>query len=197
MPAVVSGIWRKVCRSMMRFSIRCFPNEATLIFRASCRLFASWGLKSSSGRHPRHACRVTAWSVPNRRQHSVFRSLLLLVTVTLRSLVCTFRSSSGIGGANAPASLSCLCRVASSLGVWFLCSLGSYLMLSDYTSRLCRQGEAHISREVASNLDRLGTSAQGVGPADSAAVGKAAVAGQLIAFPIASPERPDCRHRLA
>jgi hypothetical protein len=39
-------------------------------------------------------------------------------------------------------------------------SLGSYLLLIDYTSRLCRQGKARLSREVASILDRLGTSAE-------------------------------------
>ncbi|TVS16144.1 MAG: transposase [Planctomycetaceae bacterium] len=39
-------------------------------------------------------------------------------------------------------------------------SLGSYLLLVDYTSRLCRQGKARVSREVASILDRLGTSAE-------------------------------------
>jgi hypothetical protein len=37
-------------------------------------------------------------------------------------------------------------------------SLGSYLLLVDYTSRLCRQGKARVSGEVASILDRLGTS---------------------------------------
>jgi REP element-mobilizing transposase RayT len=37
-------------------------------------------------------------------------------------------------------------------------SLGSYLLLVDYTGRLCRQGKARVSREVASILDRLGTS---------------------------------------
>ena len=36
-------------------------------------------------------------------------------------------------------------------------SLGSYLLLVDYTSRLCRQGKARVSREVASILDRLGS----------------------------------------
>jgi hypothetical protein len=39
-------------------------------------------------------------------------------------------------------------------------SLGSYLLLVDYTSRLCRQGKARVSREVASVLERLGTSAE-------------------------------------
>jgi REP element-mobilizing transposase RayT len=39
-------------------------------------------------------------------------------------------------------------------------SLGSYLLLVDYTSRLCRQGKARVSREVASILDRIGTSAE-------------------------------------
>jgi REP element-mobilizing transposase RayT len=38
-------------------------------------------------------------------------------------------------------------------------SLGSYLLLLDYTSRLCRKGKARVSREVASILDRLGTTA--------------------------------------
>jgi hypothetical protein len=37
-------------------------------------------------------------------------------------------------------------------------SLGSYLLLLDYTSRLCRKGKARVSRQVASILDRLGTS---------------------------------------
>ena len=39
-------------------------------------------------------------------------------------------------------------------------SLGSYLLLVDYTSRLCRQGKARVGREVASILARLGTSAE-------------------------------------
>jgi hypothetical protein len=34
-------------------------------------------------------------------------------------------------------------------------SLGSYLLLIDYTSRLCRQGKARVSREVASILDNV------------------------------------------
>jgi hypothetical protein len=38
-------------------------------------------------------------------------------------------------------------------------SLGSYLLLVDYTSRLCRQGKARVNREVASILDSLGISA--------------------------------------
>ncbi len=38
-------------------------------------------------------------------------------------------------------------------------SLGSYLLLVDHTSRLCRQGKARVSRAVASILDRLGTDA--------------------------------------
>jgi len=38
-------------------------------------------------------------------------------------------------------------------------SLGNYLLLVDYTSRLCRQGKARVSRRMASILDRLGTNA--------------------------------------
>lgn len=38
-------------------------------------------------------------------------------------------------------------------------SLGSYLLLVDYTSRLCRQGKARMNREAASLLDRLATKA--------------------------------------
>ena len=37
-------------------------------------------------------------------------------------------------------------------------SLGSYLLLVDYTGRLCRAGKARISREVAGVLERLGSS---------------------------------------
>jgi REP element-mobilizing transposase RayT len=39
-------------------------------------------------------------------------------------------------------------------------SLGSYLLLVDYTSRLYRSGKARVSQEVAGILDRLGTSAE-------------------------------------
>lgn len=38
-------------------------------------------------------------------------------------------------------------------------SLGSYLLLVDYTSRLFRSGKARVTQEVAGILDRLGTSA--------------------------------------
>ncbi|MFI5460585.1 MAG: hypothetical protein ACHRXM_34660 [Isosphaerales bacterium] len=39
-------------------------------------------------------------------------------------------------------------------------SLGSYLLLVDYTGRLFREGKAAISRELAGIFDRLGSSAE-------------------------------------
>jgi REP element-mobilizing transposase RayT len=39
-------------------------------------------------------------------------------------------------------------------------SLGSYLLLVDYTSRLCREGKARVSREVTGILARLDSSAE-------------------------------------
>jgi hypothetical protein len=39
-------------------------------------------------------------------------------------------------------------------------SLGSYLMLVDYTGRLFREGTAVISREVATIFERIGTTAE-------------------------------------
>jgi hypothetical protein len=39
-------------------------------------------------------------------------------------------------------------------------SLGSYLLLVDYTGRLFRAGKAAISREVAEIFERLGSSAE-------------------------------------
>jgi REP element-mobilizing transposase RayT len=39
-------------------------------------------------------------------------------------------------------------------------SLGSYLLLVDYTSRLCRKGKARVSRQLASVFDRLGTTSE-------------------------------------
>ena len=39
-------------------------------------------------------------------------------------------------------------------------SLGSYLLLVDYTSRLFRQGKARVSREVAGIFERLGSDAE-------------------------------------
>ena len=39
-------------------------------------------------------------------------------------------------------------------------SLGSYLLLVDYTARLFREGKATLSREMAEILDRLHTSAE-------------------------------------
>jgi hypothetical protein len=56
-------------------------------------------------------------------------------------------------------------------------SLGSYLLLVDYTSRLCRQGKARVSREVASILDRLGTSADAWGHRIQKLLGKTRLLG--------------------
>jgi hypothetical protein len=39
-------------------------------------------------------------------------------------------------------------------------SLGSYLLLVDYTSRLLREGKARVSHEVASIFSRLGTTTE-------------------------------------
>jgi hypothetical protein len=39
-------------------------------------------------------------------------------------------------------------------------SLGSYLLLVDYTARLYREGKASLSRELGEILDRLHTSAE-------------------------------------
>jgi hypothetical protein len=49
-------------------------------------------------------------------------------------------------------------------------SLGSCLLLVDYTGRLCRQGKARLSREVAWILDRLGTGAEVRGAAEAQVV---------------------------
>ena len=43
-------------------------------------------------------------------------------------------------------------------------SLGSYLLLVDYTGRLFRDGKAVISAELAGILERLGSSAEAGGP---------------------------------
>ncbi len=39
-------------------------------------------------------------------------------------------------------------------------SLGSYMLLVDYTGRLFREGKAAISREVAAIFERIGTTAE-------------------------------------
>jgi len=56
-------------------------------------------------------------------------------------------------------------------------SLGSYLLLVDYTSRLCRQGKARVSRDVAAILERLGTSADIWGRRIQQLLGKARLLG--------------------
>jgi hypothetical protein len=58
-------------------------------------------------------------------------------------------------------------------------SLGSYLLLIDYTSRLCRQGKARISRVCGLDPGPLGHQRRGMGPADPAAIGEVAALGQL------------------
>ena len=45
-------------------------------------------------------------------------------------------------------------------GMLAIFSLGSYLLLVGYTGRLCRSSKARVTRELASILDRLGTSAE-------------------------------------
>ena len=60
-------------------------------------------------------------------------------------------------------------------GCWKDFSLGSYLMLVDYTGRLFRDGKAAISAEVSGILERLGSSAeQLVGAAGKTQQGPAA-----------------------
>jgi len=54
---------------------------------------------------------------------------------------------------------------------------GSYLLLVDYTSRLCRQGKARVSREVAAILERLATSADIWGRRIQQLLGKARLLG--------------------
>ena len=39
-------------------------------------------------------------------------------------------------------------------------SLGNYLLLVDYTGRLCRESKARMSRELAGILERLGSDAE-------------------------------------
>ncbi len=39
-------------------------------------------------------------------------------------------------------------------------SLGTYLMLVDYTGRIFREGKAVVSREVAAIFERLGATAE-------------------------------------
>jgi REP element-mobilizing transposase RayT len=51
-------------------------------------------------------------------------------------------------------------RGATRVGVLEGLSLGSYLQLVDWTSRLVREGKARVSEQVASILDRLGTNAE-------------------------------------
>ena len=60
-------------------------------------------------------------------------------------------------------------------------SLGSYLLLVDYTSRLCRQGKARVSGEVAAILDRLGSSADIWGRRIQQLFGKARLLGSYFA----------------
>ena len=61
-------------------------------------------------------------------------------------------------------------------------SLGSYLLLVDYTSRLCRSGKARVSEEVAGILDRLGTSAEYWEARLKALFGKPRILGSYFAF---------------
>jgi hypothetical protein len=45
-------------------------------------------------------------------------------------------------------------------GMFEYISIGNYLLLVDYTGRLFREGKARISAELASILDRIGSSAE-------------------------------------
>ena len=60
-------------------------------------------------------------------------------------------------------------------------SLGSYLLLVDYTSRLCRTGKARVSDQVAGILDRLGTSAELWGHRIETLLGKRRLLGSYFA----------------
>lgn len=61
-------------------------------------------------------------------------------------------------------------------------SLGSYLQLVDYTSRLLREGKARVSAEVASMLSRLGTTAECWGSTLRRMLGGSKLIGVAFAF---------------
>lgn len=60
-------------------------------------------------------------------------------------------------------------------------SLGSYLLLVDWTSRLYRTGKARVSQEVAGILERLGTSAEYWGERVKKLLGKSRLLGSYMA----------------
>jgi len=68
-------------------------------------------------------------------------------------------------------------------------SLGSYLLLVDYSGRLFREGKATISREVAEIFERIGTTAE-TRQARLEKLGQGRLLGWLLA---ASPGAPGLR----
>ena len=78
-------------------------------------------------------------------------------------------------------------------------SLGSYLLLVDYTGRLCRQGKARLSREMASVLERLETGAEVWGQRMRKLFGKARLLGSYFSTDCQRLRDVACRrglHRL-
>lgn len=100
-------------------------------------------------------------SVRQRVRHAKDRGKLTALKEAARSSVAASRAAGRLEESHWLCPLEdARCRGGQREGMLDGFSLGSYLLLVDYTGRLFRQGKARISREVAGILDRLGTSGE-------------------------------------
>jgi hypothetical protein len=108
--------------------------------------------------------------VPEASLHTSIKERVDHVKAQKRTEDLTAASQGSVAGSNAAAGLEeshWLCPIedrrridSTREGMVEGFSLGSYVMLVDYTGRLFRDGKALISREVAEIFERLGTSAE-------------------------------------
>ena len=100
-------------------------------------------------------------SVRQRVQHAKSEGKLTDLKAAARGSVAGSRAAGRLEESHWLCPLEDLRRTGSSReGMLEGFSLGSYLLLVDYTSQLVRQGKARVSQEVSGILDRLGTSSE-------------------------------------
>ncbi len=109
-------------------------------------------------------------AVPEASEHTSIKERVDHVKAQGRTEDLKAAQNGSVGGSAASAGLEeahWLCPIedrrrlgSSREGMLEGLSLGNYLLLVDYTGRLFREGKASISREVATILDRLGSSAE-------------------------------------
>lgn len=100
-------------------------------------------------------------SIRQRVQHAEQQGKLIAMQEAIRGSIADSQAAGDFEASHWLCPLEDLrCKGVPREGMLAGFSLGSYLLLVDYTGRLCRTGKAYISSEMVGILERLGSSAE-------------------------------------